>query len=90
MTEKIIQWNCNGVVQKYCDLKTLLTNQEPVCVCLQETHLKHRQPYQLKDYNIIRKDDVIDDRARGGVAILTRQDVRFQPILLNTGLQAVA
>lgn len=88
--DQLIQWNCNGCVHHYCELKTILSELSPFCVCLQETHFLPNQPYSLRGYRVSRKDDEPNIRARGGVAVLVRQDVHYTNIDLNTNLQAVA
>lgn len=86
----IIQWNCRGLVKRYTDLKMLLREFNPICVCVQETHLQVRQPYSLRGYDLIRKDHTDGQRASGGVAVIIRNGVYFEPLALRTRLQAVA
>ncbi|EFA12166.1 hypothetical protein TcasGA2_TC002316 [Tribolium castaneum] len=59
-------------------------------IALQEMHLRPEQPYQLKNYNIIRIDVEPKVRSRSGVAIITRQDVVYTVVPLNTAITAVA
>ena len=88
--DTIIQWNIRGCIYHYCDLKILLSEYNPICMCLQETHFKPGQSYSLKHYNIVRHDSPIQVRVNGGVAIFIRQDATFKQVNLNTDLQAVA
>ncbi|VEN48168.1 unnamed protein product [Callosobruchus maculatus] len=90
MAEKLIQWNCNGLVLHYCELKLLISKHKPMCICLQETHLRHDRPYSLRGYNVIRKEVLSGERAHGGVAIILRDDVQFEALPINTDLQVVA
>ncbi|KAG5894451.1 hypothetical protein JTB14_014898 [Gonioctena quinquepunctata] len=85
----IIQWNCNGCIFQNGELKLLLSEIDPICVALQETHFKPNHTYSLRSYNIFRKyiNHVI--RAKGGVALLIRKDIPHSPLVLNTVLQAV-
>lgn len=90
MQESVIHWNCNGLVHHYSEFKLLLHEKDPICVCLQETHLRPEQPYSLRNYNIIRKDVDTGERAHFGVAIVIKDYVQFQKLDINTGLQMVA
>ncbi|KAG5873327.1 hypothetical protein JTB14_005307 [Gonioctena quinquepunctata] len=86
----IIQWNCNGCIFHNGELKLLLSEIDPICVALQETHFKLNHPYSFRGYNIFRKDINHVIRAKGGVALLIRKDIPHSPLVLNTVLQAVA
>ena len=86
----IIQWNCNGCKTHYCELKEILVQNSPICVCLQETHFKVGENFSLRGYKCSRKDVIHDLRARGGVAIYTKENIPITPIPVQTELQAVA
>lgn len=87
---KIIQWNCRGLIHKSRDLSVLLAEHDPMCVCLQETHLGKGQPYKLENYSTIRKDDDSHQRKCGGVAFLLRNSASYREISINTNLQCIA
>ncbi|GBO16900.1 hypothetical protein AVEN_66586-1, partial [Araneus ventricosus] len=57
---------------------------------LQETLLSPAIEAKIKNYNIIRKDNLQNERSVGGVAILYLQNLPSKPVHLNTTLQAVA
>ncbi|KAK7867868.1 hypothetical protein R5R35_008617 [Gryllus longicercus] len=88
--ENIIQWNINGCISHYCELKLLLANHTPMCVCLQETHFKPEDRFNFRGYKTFRSDVEPDRRARGGVAILISNTHPASRLDLNTPLQAVA
>lgn len=90
MTQTILQWNCNGLKTHYCDLKLILVQQTPFCICLQESHLKPDEAFSLRGYVSFRKDVEPDQRARGGVAIFLKDNLSSNRIRLRTRLQAVA
>lgn len=90
MSNKVIQWNCNGIISHYCELKMLIRDTDPMCICLQETHLKPDQPYTLRGFDIVRKDAVPQVRAKSGVAIIMKSGVIFRKINITTSLQALA
>lgn len=86
----IIQWNCNGVKHYYVDLKHIMTESSPFCICLQETHLKPGEEFHLRGYHCCTKNVQPDHRARGGVAIYTKNNIPVRQLQLTTNLQAVA
>jgi ribonuclease HI len=85
----IMQWNINGYYAHFEDLKLLLSEKNPVAVCLQETNLKLRQEPKIGSYKSYTKS-VDAQKAKHGVAILIRNDVNSEEILLDTNLNAVA
>lgn len=88
--ETLIQWNCNGCTAHINELRTILNNHDPFCIALQETHFKPNSEFSLRKYKIFRKDIVPNVRARGGVALLLKENIVSQEIPLQTNLQAVA
>ena len=86
----ILQWNLTSFNTNFNELKILIKENEPACICLQETRhgdkiLKPPSGYQIKQSPKKRDDD--HDR---GVAILVRNNINSKEISLNTSLQAVA
>ena len=43
----IIQWNCEGLLPKKGDLEVLISEKNPLCVCLQETKLPFNSGFKL-------------------------------------------
>lgn len=86
----MIQWNCNGVRTHFNDLKILINDHNPVCLLLQETHLRDANNFSLKGYNIYRKDVAGRARASGGVLTAVSSSIFSEEIQLTTRLQAVA
>lgn len=68
----------------------LIKDTDPMCICLQETHLKPDQPYTLRGFDIIRKDVVPQVRAKCGVAVIIKSGVIFRKLNITTSLQALA
>ncbi|KAG5862917.1 hypothetical protein JTB14_002287 [Gonioctena quinquepunctata] len=87
---KNVGWNCNGIILHYEYLKLLLTEHNPICVCIQESHLKPGQPYSLRGYQISRRDIAPDLRAHGGVLTMIRNDIQFENVDIQSRLQVVA
>ena len=44
----IVQWNCRGVRPNFEEIKSLLIDNKPVAVCLQETFLKDTDTINFK------------------------------------------
>lgn len=87
-----IQWNCRGIKGNYEELKSLLYDNKPIAVCLQETLLKDSDNISFKGYDIYNKTVIspADGRATGGSSILVRKDTPHKLINLDSPLQAVA
>lgn len=87
---KILQWNCNGIKAHYSDLKTVIIQQDPLCICIQETHLIPHEQFHLKGFVSVTKEVCPDERAKGGVAIFLKENISFKVVPIQTRLQAVA
>eukprot|EP00111_Clytia_hemisphaerica_P014760 TCONS_00043508-protein len=80
MTLKILQLNLNGYKSKKQDLLTLITEQKPDLVCLNETKLIKKETITIPNYIPI-MNNRIDRRTLksygGGTAILIKNDIAF-------------
>ena len=85
-----LQWNITSFKTNFTELKLLLKNYTPVCVCLQETRHGDSKLYPPSRYNIMQSPRKREDDHERGVALLIRPDVNFKNVPLNTNLQAVA
>ena len=85
----IIQWNIQALNTHFSDLKILLNEYNPSCVCLQETLIRNRV-FPPSGYNIITSTPTRDDDHERGTAILIKNNIFHQTLTLNTNLQAVA
>nr|CAI5844254.1 unnamed protein product [Callosobruchus analis] len=47
--ENLLQWNCNGLRHKYCELRSLLNEKQSLGACIQNTHLKEGETFALRD-----------------------------------------
>ncbi|CAH2019761.1 unnamed protein product [Acanthoscelides obtectus] len=88
--QNIKQWNCNGCVSHVNELRVMVRENDPFCIALQETYFRPETSFSLRNYNTYRKDVIPDRRARGGVALLVKQNIIAQEQRLDTELQAVA
>ena len=81
----IIQWNLNGIKtrQRLGELQRLLTNYEPICLCLQ-----HMDQYDtvIKNYTIASQSMATNGEL--GTAIYVRNNITFENIQIqNSNLQ---
>ena len=73
-------------------MKILIQEQDPTCLCLQETRHNNRILYPPSGYKIIQSSSSrADDRDRG-VAILISKTTNYRPLTLNVpeNIEAVA
>ena len=84
-----MQWNIRGYRANYYNLRTLIHNTNPYCICLQEVKLSEDSTYCPRNFTIHVKRRQ-DDQPHGGVAILVRKELPSTVLHLNTNLQAVA
>lgn len=84
----IIQWNLQCYRTQFSELKRMLNNQMPLCVCLQET--MKTALYPPSSYTIVCSTQTRDDGHERGTAILVSRRVQYSTVTLNTNLQAVA
>lgn len=86
----LLSWNCRGFRSKLDNIKSLVADHHPVCFAIQETYLKTTDSAKIRRYSCLRKDNDIDGRVSGGVALFTSHDYPSTVIPLHTTLQAVA
>lgn len=87
---RIIQWNLNGFHPRKERLQLLIASKQPDVICLQETNFKNNHCSQLKEYSVLNKNRTNTAHASDGIAIYLKNNVRSQPINLDTDLEAVA
>ncbi|XP_049953450.1 uncharacterized protein LOC126470014 [Schistocerca serialis cubense] len=92
LTRALIHWNIRSIRSNREDLKLLLRLHRPLVVALQETKLRPCDQIALAHYTSVRFDlpPVVGIPAHGGVMLLVRDDIYYDPIMLHTSLQAVA
>lgn len=88
--EKLIQWNCNGLKLHYPEIKKIIVEDSPFCLCIQESHLKSEETFNLRGYKSYRLDITPNVRACGGVVTFIKSNISSQEVQLITDLQAVA
>jgi len=88
---KILQWNLQSFHTKFSELKLLIKQHQPICICLQETRIQQNaNPYPPTGYRLIKSAQTRADGHERGTAVLINEYVNFEPVNLTTNLQAVA
>ena len=82
----ILQWNAEGVYQKKTSLEEKLRHEDIDILCLQETHLKENQRFNIRGYQPFRHDR--QGRTKGGAALLVRNTIPAKPFTVSTNDQA--
>lgn len=89
ITHRFVQWNIRGLNSNYEDLITILKEQNPSILCLQETMHGLRTLTPPRNYHYIQNYTPAATPGQG-LATLIKKDVPHSPVNLNTNLQAIA
>ena len=76
-----------GYFHQLPDLQLLISEYNPICLCLQETKLKTHHQIKLKGYSYI---DSQYNREKSNTAILVRNDIPFHKINVVQNLRCTA
>jgi hypothetical protein len=91
LLETIVQWNINSYFRKLTDVHRLISDFQPLALCLQETNLKYQNNNpSIRNYHGYFKNRVPEGRASGGVCIFVSNSTEHKIILLNTAFEAIA
>ena len=90
MPNTVIQWNIQSWRSNFCELKKLIQDFNPICLCLQETLMTDRSIFGPSRYNVYHSSRARADGHERGTALLIRADTQSQNIDLNSSLQVVA
>ena len=84
----ILQWNICGYGAKYPNLKKLVKDESPACVCLQETMLGSRHPKPPSGYTLLTDMDAATSPGHG-LGILVHTSIPFIQINVMTPLNTL-
>ena len=87
---QIIQWNITSMNTNFSELKVLIKETNPTCLCLQETRHGSKILTPPSNYNIVQSKKKRDDDHERGTVILVRKDTNYEEITLNSPLQVAA
>lgn len=86
----IIQWNIDGFYSHKDEFKILLSEYDPIVVCIQETKFQYNHVPKLNNYTFIVENFDSPTVAKGGVACLIKNGYSFEKVEIETRLQVVA
>ena len=86
----ILQWNLNSYKRKFNEIKLIVRKLAPACICLQETLITTAGIYPPSGYDVIHRPSDPTLNHDRGVAVLINKNFHYEPINLNTNLQAIA
>ena len=75
----ILQFNANGIKNHVNELQTVLYNSRIDLALITETHLTKYSNIYVLGYKLL-KTDHPDNMTHGGVAILIKNSIQFQPL----------
>ena len=88
--DSIIQWNLQSLKTKFSNLKLIIDEYLPICICVQETLAHINKISTISGYNICHSVPVRNDGHERGASIIVNKNINFTRISLNTNLQVVA
>jgi len=79
---KLLQLNINGVKNKLTDLKTMIVENQPHIITLNETKLVPNESISLVGYTTIKNNRLTNNihSHGGGVMILVKNDIKFDKV----------
>ena len=86
---KIITWNCEGAQSKKQEVDILISDENPLAICLQDTRLTE-ETEKFLEFNGYKSYFKSIRSTASGVALYVKKTVPQSPVILNTNLQAVA
>lgn len=89
-TERLLQWNLQGMTTSKEDLLKIINDIEPIAVAVQETFYGGDFIANIKGYNGICKQGHFNRRFHGGVALYIHSSVPSQELIIQSDLQIVA
>ena len=78
--KKIVHININGISNKRTELIHYLNEHNPQFMTVNESKIRKQHKIKIPNYHIIRKDRENARCLGGGVAILVREDIKFDQI----------
>ena len=90
----IVHWNIRGYRANYEEIKVLIHERSPVCICLQETYHGDTVPFAPTGYTVETADPVVrlvpGERPPRGVMSLISKEYPYYKINLVTNLETIA
>ena len=77
----VLQWNSEGIYKKKDALKHVFYREDIDVVCLQETHLNSNMRFNIRGYQVFRRDRV--SAHKGGIVILVKNNIPAEELPIN-------
>lgn len=90
MNNHIVSWNVRGLRKRRIDLNLLLSVNNPIAVCLQETMCQNDNQSSIRGFTTYHRPRINGSRAAGGVMTAIKSDIDSNIIDINTDLEAIA
>lgn len=84
----IIQFNCNGILGQFNDIKTLIANHDPEFILLQELKISDTSRLTFKGYILLSKFNS-ENPLRASVGILIKEHIPFEEVSLDENIMAI-
>lgn len=84
-----LEWNINELKHHFNEHKLIMSDYNPLILCIQETHLKPTDMITLKGTDIYRKDFETTKNAQNGTVIITKNTTPNKEVNLTSGTSAV-
>ena len=86
--KNILQWNCRGLKHNIPELQLIITETNPIAICLQEIKL-NTEKFELRGYSAYHQ--IYSKKiACGGTSIFIKTNTPHRKININSPIQAVA
>ena len=56
----IVSWNCRGIRNKMDDIKILINDIKPVCICIQETKLGEINNFKISNFTFLHQHKEVE------------------------------
>jgi len=89
-SERLIQWNCQGISTSKEDLIKLIDQYKPLVIAIQETFLGNNFMINLPGYNAIVKQGHYNNRFHGGVVLFIHNECPYTTLDIDSQYQVVA
>ena len=83
--DAVLQWNIRGINSNYEELKILISQHNPLVICLQETKVDYDKLPTIKGYELAEQESNIE-----GIAIYVKDGVPYRPVSLKSKLRVAA
>jgi exonuclease III len=84
-----INWNANGLKKQRNSFAAFLSHHNVDIACVSETHLINSDTIKFSGYKIYRYDRPLNRRPAGGVAIIIRNNIKYNQMPIISDLRSL-